>query len=484
VGIALNWIAQGVLVAGAAGFGLWLLPAGRARARMRVWWTVVATVLCLPLVSWLLATLAPVDAAPAGVGRQPLVAVPLAVWTATSLASALWLAWAGVQSLRFGLEVRALLRVRRGCRALPESVARRLRPSTRLRLAKSGACLMASPDVRAAAVLGCGPPIIAVQPALIEQLTDSELDQVVVHEWAHVSGRDTLAALVESVVHVAAGWHPAVWFAARRLRLEREMACDEVAVEAAGSAKAYAACLTRVAALAHASRGSRLAVAMLSSPGLTRRVLRLLARQKAPAFASRWMMVPAALAVVVAVGSGQLSVFGAELAPLAALIDVRPFARQPGAPAAAAPTTVPRRATSAATRSRSPRAVEPATAAVEVVVDATERPTEQIVTAARLAASGPEVNTPPAVASASWRHWRLQPHRWPMQQRRRLVLRVCPQPLPTRRRTRGRPPHKPACQLAWPVSPSAGRRTRARWPRRGSLRDSARRLLLRSDRQS
>jgi hypothetical protein len=54
VGIVLNWIAQGVLVAAAAGFGLWLLPAGRARARVRVWWTVVATVLCLPLVSWLL----------------------------------------------------------------------------------------------------------------------------------------------------------------------------------------------------------------------------------------------------------------------------------------------------------------------------------------------------------------------------------------------------------------------------------------------
>jgi bla regulator protein BlaR1 len=234
---------------------------------------------------------------------------------------------------------------------------------------------MASPDVRAAAVLGFGPPIIALQPALIEQLTDSELDQVVVHEWAHVSGRDTLGALIQGVVHVVAGWHPAVWFAAKRLRLEREMACDEVAVDAAGSAKAYAACLTRVAALAHASSGSRLAVAMLSSPGLTRRVLRLLARQKAPAFASRWMMVPAALAVVAAIGSGQLSVFGAELAPLAARIVAPRFAHQTTVAATAdtGRSTTPQTARTTATRPAAPtERVAPVTALPATTPEAVE----------------------------------------------------------------------------------------------------------------
>ena len=42
MGIVLNWIVQGVMVAAAAGIGLSLLPAGRARARVQVWWTVVA----------------------------------------------------------------------------------------------------------------------------------------------------------------------------------------------------------------------------------------------------------------------------------------------------------------------------------------------------------------------------------------------------------------------------------------------------------
>ena len=312
MGLVLNWIVQGVMVAAAAGIGLWLLPAGRARARVRVWWTVVAVVIALPLVTWWSATGLPASGVAAGV-IAPLVVVPHSVWNATALAAAVWIAWFCLQSLRLSLDLRALARARRACRPVSRSVESRLRPSTRARLAKSGARLMESRDVRAAAVLGFAPPIIAVQPALLEHLTDAELDQVVVHEWAHVARRDALGTLVQRVVHVLAGWHPAVWFAMGRLRMEREMACDEVVVDVTGSAKAYAACLTRVAGLAQTSRGSHLAVAMLSSPGLTRRVLRLLARRRTPVFAPQWMMVPAALAVVVAFASGQISLVGVQL---------------------------------------------------------------------------------------------------------------------------------------------------------------------------
>ena len=114
--------------------------------------------------------------------------------------------------------------------------------------------------------------------------------------WWSTSGRTWRGGMrwarwFSTVVHALAGWHPAVWFAMGRLRMEREMACDEMVVDATGSAKAYAACLTRVATLAQTSRGSHLAVAMLSSPGLTRRVMRLLARRRTPAFAPHWMMI-------------------------------------------------------------------------------------------------------------------------------------------------------------------------------------------------
>jgi beta-lactamase regulating signal transducer with metallopeptidase domain len=330
MGIVLNWIVQGVMVAAAAGIGLSLLPAGRARARVRVWWTVVAVVIALPLVTWWSAALPeplasgsrlPASGVASGV-MAPLVVVPYYVWNATAVAAMGWIAWFCLQTLRLSLDLRALARARRACIPVSPSVESRLRPSTRARLAQSRARLAVSGDVRAAAVLGFAPPIIAIQPSLLLHLTDAELDQVVIHEWAHVARRDALGTLVQQVVHTLVGWHPAVWFAMGRLRMEREMACDEVVVDATGSAKAYAACLTRVATLAQTSRGSRLAVAMLSSPGLTRRVLRLLARRQAPAIAPHLMMIPAALAVVVALGSGQLSVFGVQITPLA-LVEAR-----------------------------------------------------------------------------------------------------------------------------------------------------------------
>ncbi len=256
MGIILNWIVQGVMVAAAVSIGLWLMPAGRAGARVRVWWTAVAAVMALPLVPWLSANVPATDPSLTGASVEPLVAVPEAMWSATSIAATLWIAWIFAQSLRLFLDLRALRRARRQCRPVPAPVVSRLRPSTRARLARSNVRLMESGDVRAAAVLGFGPPLIAVQPALLAQLTDSELDQVVVHEWAHVARRDALGTLAQRVVHVLAGWHPAVSYAMRRLRMEREMACDEVVVDATGSAKAYAACLTRVAGLAQTSRGS------------------------------------------------------------------------------------------------------------------------------------------------------------------------------------------------------------------------------------
>lgn len=346
MGIVLNWIVQGMLVAATAAAALRLLPAGRARARVWVWWTVVAAVMALPLAPLAWSTLVPAATAAATAGtaattatrQQPLVAVPQALWTATSLALALWMAWVAVQATRLALDVRALAGVRRRCRLAESSLLDRLRPSTRARLARSGARLAISSDVGAAAVMGMGRPVIALHPALLQHLTNTELDQVVVHEWAHVAQHDALGTLIQRLVQVVAGWHPAVWIAMTRLRLEREMACDEVVVDATGSAKAYAACLTRVAGLACQARGARLAVAMLSAPSLTCRVVRLLARRNAPAIAPEWMLVPAALAITAALAGGQVRLFGVALAPLA-LIETRVLAFQPLPliPAAAVP---------------------------------------------------------------------------------------------------------------------------------------------------
>jgi hypothetical protein len=161
-----------------------------------------------------------------------------------------------------------------------------------------------SVEVRAAAVIGCGSPIIAVAPALIQHLTADELDRVAIHEWAHVQRGDDLATAVQLTVRALAGWHPAVWWLDRRLRAEREAACDEMTVALTGSSKAYAACLLKLASLPFGGGDSLPALGVLSSPSLTTRIDRIVSRTGNGCWVrSRIICVVVLAGISIAVGS-------------------------------------------------------------------------------------------------------------------------------------------------------------------------------------
>ena len=234
-------------------------------------------VLVLPLV--------PFVQLPSTVGRElvaygppvdPLVAVPEAWWNSSRAAIALWGLWSCAYGACVAWGMWAVRRTRTGCRPLTPGVEVRLRTWSQVGQGARLAPLLVSDRVRAAAVLGCGAPIIAVAPDLVEQLSDDDLDRVVIHEWAHVQRRDDVASLIQLAIRIVAGWHPAVWWLDRRLRVEREIACDEMAVAMTGSARGYAACLVRLADLPSVPHKMLAASGMLSSPALAARVLRVL----------------------------------------------------------------------------------------------------------------------------------------------------------------------------------------------------------------
>ena len=90
------------------------------------------------------------------------------------------------------------------------------------RAAARGSCALR--PVAAAAVFGLGPAIIAVSPDSCARLTDEELDQVVLHEWAHVQRRDDFAGWRRSSCGSSpacirrCGGSAAVWKSSARLR--------------------------------------------------------------------------------------------------------------------------------------------------------------------------------------------------------------------------------------------------------------------------
>lgn len=270
----LNWLWQGGIVASAAWLMLRALERGAANVRYAVTWAAALVVCTLPVIPALSSVASPAAATPA----DGIVALPAAWWTSTVLMAALWSVWAGVHVVRLLTAVLAIRRARGRARAFPSDVESALSHWCRVRSEGRRARLLVSDSVATAAVLGWGAPIIAVAPSLATMLDADEMDRVLIHEWSHVQRRDDLANILQVVIRIFVGWHPALWWIDRQLHVEREMACDEMSVLVTGSPKSYAACLLKLATVSGTGRGLRTAPAILAPSGLRARVLKIVSR--------------------------------------------------------------------------------------------------------------------------------------------------------------------------------------------------------------
>ena len=276
--VLLNWLWQGSVVT--LGLLMLLRPLARAHANVRyvVCWAALLLVIALPAVSWLVAS-APVAAVRAAVPDAAVVSVPNAWWTSSAAMVVAWGVWCGVHAVRFAGALVAIRRARANSRPFPADVEARLPHWLRVSRHGRRAALVLSDSVTSAAVLGCGRPMIAVAPSLLTALQPSELDRVLVHEWAHVRRRDDLVHVAQVAIRAVAGWHPAVWSLDRRLHVEREVACDEMTVAITGSPESYAACLVKLADARGAERTTLAAPAMLRAAGLRARVTRIVSQR-------------------------------------------------------------------------------------------------------------------------------------------------------------------------------------------------------------
>ena len=95
--------------------------------------------------------------------------------------------------------------------------------------------LLLSSHVSGPMSLGFFRPAIVIPRRLLETLSHSELEQIVLHELAHLHRRDDWSNLAQKLIEAALPIQPAVYWLSYQTSLAREMACDDWVIAATGT---------------------------------------------------------------------------------------------------------------------------------------------------------------------------------------------------------------------------------------------------------
>jgi beta-lactamase regulating signal transducer with metallopeptidase domain len=203
--------------------------------------------------------------------------------------------------------------------------------------------LLESARVDVPTVVGWLRPAVLLPVATLAGLSPDQVEALLAHELAHVRRHDYLAGLLQGAAETLLFYHPAVWWVSHRMRVLREMCCDDEAVATCGDPVRYARALVLLESL---RPGPSLAPAATGGH-LLERIARLVA--SAPGrHVERASRLPgvALFATAVAVGVGGLASLHAAAAPARVMSEPQPAAspetprplatpRPPAAPARA-----------------------------------------------------------------------------------------------------------------------------------------------------
>jgi beta-lactamase regulating signal transducer with metallopeptidase domain len=306
-----NCLWQGLLLCGLVACALAMSRGTNAATRYAIWWATLVATACLPLLpvappvrtpSRPVAIVQVVDPLPpihrpATVVRMKPVQLPSEPKPSTPVATfrvrdrwplALFCAWmlgVAVMLARIGWSFLYIRTLRRTATPLGQELYQSTRISTPM-------------------AVGFVHPIILIPEGFADRLNLAEFDQIVAHERAHIRRGDNWTNLIQKFIEAVMFFHPAVWFIAKRLNLERESACDDCVVHSTGAAQPYAACLAKLVEVTAARRQPALATGIFQGARqISIRIERLLdrTRNRTPHASRRTLMLALSGLVVAAV---------------------------------------------------------------------------------------------------------------------------------------------------------------------------------------
>lgn len=154
---------------------------------------------------------------------------------------------------------------------------------------------------RVSPMIWCGlRPRLVIPAGLWHELDEDSRLSVVLHELAHLRRRDHRLCWLESLIGLVYWWHPAAWWARRRVRDEADLACDAWVLSVMpGQRRAYAEALVTTKSFL-SMPGRRVTPGLGVMTGRTKRLARRLTMVMTQRVAPKTSVVGAALAMSVA----------------------------------------------------------------------------------------------------------------------------------------------------------------------------------------
>ncbi len=257
----LNGVAEGMVIALFAWLLLRVIGRRNSGTRFAVWFCALLAIAVAPFVE--------------SSGR-PVLHPAAAVTMPRAWSSYLFAAWAGIALVGLARVVAGLwhLRsIRKSCTPvvvtrfphanLPAAEVLALDPAVVQSIEESERRiqLCVTDELRVPTAIGLLRPTVVIPSWALRELSQAELNAVVLHEVAHLRRWDDWTNLMQKVLRALFFFHPAVWWVENRLSLEREMACDDMVLSQTANPRAYAKCLVSLAEKNLLRRGIALAQA-------------------------------------------------------------------------------------------------------------------------------------------------------------------------------------------------------------------------------
>jgi beta-lactamase regulating signal transducer with metallopeptidase domain len=250
-------LVEGTLITIFAGLVLRAAGLRNSGTRFAVWFAALVAIAAVPFVGGTWAH----GAIPEQTLSRPAITVP------GSWAIYLFVAWAAIAGwalMRVGRGLWHLHVLRKSCVPVNiESLDTGIQQTLSRGQATRRVAFCTSDLVHIPTAIGLLKPAVVVPQWVMQELSTEELNQILLHEFAHLRRWDDWTNLAQKIVKALFFFHPAVWWIERKVSLEREMACDDAVLAETASPRAYAECLAHLAEKTLIQRSVALAQAAL-----------------------------------------------------------------------------------------------------------------------------------------------------------------------------------------------------------------------------